>query len=167
MEYGQETNMAFAKTELGQDVLKNKTIPLSPRQRAMLIMADGKKDEVELLTLTAGIGGTLEDLQGLISLNLIVRVANAPKPAAANVSVAPAPPTAKQAADFQTAYKAGVALTSKLGLRGFRLNLAMESAGTLDELKKLRPQVLEAMEKAHGSSMAKEIMSDFDTALGL
>lgn len=159
--------MAFAKTELGQDVLKNKTIPLSPRQRAMLIMADGKKDEVELLSLTAGIGGTLEDLQGLITQGLVVRVAGVPKPVAASGPVEPAMPTAKQAADFQTAYKAGVALTSKLGLRGFRLNLAMESAGTLDELKKLRPQVLEAMEKAHGATMAKQIMADFDTALGL
>ncbi|MFM2111370.1 MAG: hypothetical protein RLZZ271_30 [Pseudomonadota bacterium] len=158
--------MAFAKTELGQDVLKNKTIPLSPRQRAMLIMADGKKGEAELLTLTAGIGGTLEDLQGLITQGLILRVADAPKPVDTSASVAPAPPTAKQAADFQTAYKAGVALTSKLGLRGFRLNLAMESAGTLDELKKLHPQVLEAMEKAHGPTMARQIMNEFDTALG-
>jgi hypothetical protein len=33
------------------------------------------------------------------------------------------------------------ALTSKLGLMGFRLNLAVESAGTVDELRKLLPKI--------------------------
>lgn len=164
--------MTFAKTELGQEVLKTKFIALSPRQRAMLIISDGRKNEAELLALTSGLGATPEDLQALVSQGLIMRMVPAkpavrPKAVARPAPSAPAPAATPEPADYVKAYKAGVALTSKLGLRGFRLNLAMESAADVEELRTLYPQVLEAMEKAHGTTMARQMVQEFHHTLGL
>jgi ribosomal protein L12E/L44/L45/RPP1/RPP2 len=167
--------MAYAKTELAHEVLKTKSIALTPRQRAMLIMADGTKDAAKLLGLTAGIGATIEDLEALTSLALLQEVKPPPisRPAAPAPVPAPTPPAAARPkappaqADYKTAYLAGVALTSSLGFKGFRLNLAMESAGTLDDIEALRPKILEAMEKAHGATQAKELMRNFDRSIGI
>lgn len=179
--------MTFAKTDLGQDVLKSRTMPLTPKQRAMLIMADGTKDGAQLLALTAGMGTTVEDLTELVMKGLIANVggaappvrAPAPPPVAvvAPQPVAPPPPapepfmepvaSAPKAADYKTAYQAGVSLTSGLGFKGFRLNMSMESAGDVDAIKELRPKILEIMVAKHGDAKAREMMRDFDRALGL
>jgi hypothetical protein len=185
--------MAFVKTELGQEVLKNRTVALSPRQRAMLIMADGSKDGAQLLALTAGMGTTIEDLTDLVVKGLIGtgQGAAATKPSAPPAAPAPAakptapapvapPPVAvvdtpevltevasAKPADYKTAYIAGLALTSGLGFRGFRLNMSMESASNVDEIKSLRPQLLEKLTSAHGEAKARDLLREFDRALGL
>lgn len=188
--------MAFAKTDLGNEVLKNRSVPLLPKQRAMLIMADGHKDGAQLLALTAGMGTTVEDLTDLVLKGLIANAGSAsvaappPRPAPELVP-APAPvqtpvfqpsqlqsqPTfqdsdlqsasAPKPADYKTAYQTGVALTSGLGFKGFRLNMAMESATDVDAIRDLRPKILEAMVSKHGESKARDLMRDFDRALGL
>ena len=48
-------------------------------------------------------------------------------------------------AQYAKAYPISVKLTSNLGLRGFRLNLAVESAGDLEKLKDLAPKIKEAV----------------------
>jgi hypothetical protein len=181
--------VAYHKTELGQEVLKNRALPLSPKQRAILIMADGTKDGAQLLALTAGMGSMVEDLTDLVVKGLIVNVAGgspqqvAVRPVAASVPVptaAPVVPVAPQPyqevdiqsaaprqADYKTAYQAGVALTSSLGFKGFRLNRSMESASDVGAIRGLRPKILEAMISKHGESKARDLMRDFDRALGL
>jgi hypothetical protein len=173
--------MTFAKTDLGHEVLKSRTMPLTPRQRAMLIMADGGKDGAQLLALTAGMGTTVEDLTELVMKGLIVSTGVAsPKPAAAPapepVMVAtqplapeppPEPPAATRAPDYKTAYTAGVSLTSGLGFKGFRLNMSMESASNVDEIKALRPKLLDVLTSAHGEAKARDMLREFDRALGL
>jgi hypothetical protein len=181
--------MTFAKTELGLEVLKNRSIALLPKQRAMLIMADGSKDGAQLLALTAGMGTTVEDLTDLVSKGLIVTgqgvvlkpaAAPAAKPPAAPpvvpvpvpVAVASVPELSVEAAvarpaDYKSAYIAGVALTSGLGFRGFRLNMSMESAANVEEIKVLRPQLLEKLVAAHGEAKARDVLREFDRALGL
>jgi hypothetical protein len=172
--------MAFVKTDLGQEVLKNRSVALSPRQRAMLIMADGSKDGAQLLALTAGMGTTIEDLTDLVVKGLIGTGQGAP-PQAPKVMPQPVtPPPVVEAwveeppetvnarpADYKSAYIAGVALTSGLGFRGFRLNMSMESAANVDEIKSLRPQLLEKLTAAHGEAKARDLLREFDRALGL
>ena len=46
---------------------------------------------------------------------------------------------------YARAYPIAVRLTSNLGLRGFRLNLSVESAGDLEKLKDLAPKIKEAV----------------------
>jgi len=49
---------------------------------------------------------------------------------------------------YQAAYPIATALTAQLGLRGFRLNLAVEGVGSFDELAALAPRIREAVGEA-------------------
>jgi hypothetical protein len=58
----------------------------------------------------------------------------------------PAPlPLTDQQDRYKRAYPLAAQLTSSLGLRGFRLNLAVEAAGNLEQLRALTPKIREAV----------------------
>ena len=46
---------------------------------------------------------------------------------------------------YQDAYPIATALTANMGLRGFRLNLAVEGAGSYEKLLELSPKIREAV----------------------
>lgn len=157
--------MLYIKTELGQGALQNRSLALTPRQRSAFILFDGKRDSEEVLKATAGLGVTPDDVRHLVSLGLLAlhsvqppqAAAQAATPAAANAPVnAPAQaaelsqtsdgqPTLNAQAHYSKAYPIATRLTAGLGLRGFRLNLAVEAAGDLDKLKELAPRIREAV----------------------
>ena len=155
--------MIYIKTELGQTALQNRALALSPRQRSAFIMFDGKRDVDAVIKATAGLGVTMDDVNHLLSLGLlapgVVSVKLAPAPAAASVGPAPVVsqggaalsqtadghPTINAQAHYSKAYPIATRLTAGLGLRGFRLNLAVEAAGDLDKLKELAPKIREAV----------------------
>ena len=64
--------MIYAKTELGLSAIKNHTSGLTPRQRSVLIMCDGKRTSDEILKNTAGLGVTAQDLETLVSQQMLV-----------------------------------------------------------------------------------------------
>ena len=153
--------MIYLKTELGQTALQNRALALSPRQRSAFIMFDGKRDVDAVMTATAGLGVTMDDVNHLLSLGLLaptVASVNA-APVAAPAGLAPAAsqigaalsqtadghPTINAQAHYSKAYPIATRLTAGLGLRGFRLNLAVEAAGDLDKLKELAPRIREAV----------------------
>ena len=79
--------MIYSKTEAGLNAIKNRTSELSPRQRSVLIMCDGKRNSVEILKNTAGLGVTGNDLEVLVTLQMIASVSPAiAQPATAAVS---------------------------------------------------------------------------------
>jgi hypothetical protein len=64
--------MIPVKTPAGQQVLKDRSVPLTLRQRAALIVIDGRRSLTELLQ---GSGVTAEDLQHLFHLGLVAETA--------------------------------------------------------------------------------------------
>lgn len=64
--------MIPVKTPAGQQVLKDRSVPLTLRQRAALIVIDGRRTLTELLQ---GSGVTAEDLQHLFQLGLVAETA--------------------------------------------------------------------------------------------
>lgn len=64
--------MIYSKTELGLNAIKDRSSGLTPRQRAVLIMCDGKKRADEILKNTAGLGVTAQDLDTLVTQNMLV-----------------------------------------------------------------------------------------------
>ena len=54
-------------------------------------------------------------------------------------------PTLSAQQHYLKAYPIAIRLTAGLGLRGFRLNLAVEAASDLDKLKELAPKIREAV----------------------
>lgn len=154
--------MIFMKTELGQSALQNRSLGLTQRQRTAFIMFDGKRDTPEVLKATAGMGVTAEDVSYLVAMGLLAPLPKGASPATTAVPAAatsPATPhagavlshnadglpTATAQARYSKAYPVATRLTAALGLRGFRLNLAVEAAGDLDKLKELAPKIREAV----------------------
>lgn len=150
--------MIYIKTELGQTALHNRSLALTPRQRAAFIMFDGKRKLDEVMKATSGLGVTPEDVNHLVSLGLLALQAQAPASQTPAASAAAAPqsaaelshtadgqPTLSAQAHYSKAYPIAIRLTAGLGLRGFRLNLAVEGAADIDKLKELAPKIREAV----------------------
>lgn len=152
--------MIYAKTELGQLALRDRSVAITPRQRSAFILLDGKHELTDILKSTAGIGVSEQDIAHLVDLGLIRALAPSVQPPQAvvqHVVTAPAPvlaavptqspdaPDEHPDALYLRAYPIATRLTAELGLRGFRLNLAVERAGSFGELLGVLPKIREAV----------------------
>lgn len=141
--------MPIVKTAAGQQVLKDRSVPLTPRQRAAFILFDGQRSLEEVLAATAGSGVTRSDIDRLLELGLIAAVparGQRPAPAAEAMPAAAAAPGAGTPQErYAAAYPLAIALTSALGLRGFRLNLAVEAARSFEDLVAVAPRIRDAV----------------------
>jgi hypothetical protein len=70
--------MIPAKTTAGQQVVKDRSVALSPRQRAALILIDGKRSFEQLLQATAAAGITKADVDRLFELGLVAAATSPP-----------------------------------------------------------------------------------------
>ena len=130
--------MILTKTPSGQQALKDRSTGLSMRQRAALILVDGKRTLDEIVRTT---DASAEDIAQLFALQLVQDTAPAPAD-----DEAPSPISTSDAQErYASAYPIAAKLTSGLGLRGFRLNLAVEGATSYDDLVALAPRILEAV----------------------
>lgn len=131
--------MKYTKTEPGQQAFKQRSPSITARQRSLFILFDGQKTVDQVLAATTGMGATAADVQSLVDQGYLAPVAEIAKEAAATPGVA-APGHSEQ-----QRYLEGKALatqiTATLGLRGFRLNLSVESAANLKELLDLLPKI--------------------------
>ena len=167
--------MILVKTEAGQQMFKDRTVRLTPRQRSAFILFDGKRSVKEVLAAGMGIGP--EEIDQMVELGLLGHVggtavaANAgtvampapssppaaqPRPEASASSPATAPASQQR---YKDAYPIATQLTAGLGLRGFRLNLAVEGTSSFEELLALAPKIRAAV--------GPEKASALDRALGL
>ena len=142
--------MLYIKTDAGKDAITNRSDLLSPKQRAGLILVNGERSIDDLLKMVGGIGFTMADVSHMAELGLIVELpgslsiaSNSSKPKSADplggfVDVETAQ------ARYKLAYPLATKLTASMGLRGFRLNLAVEGAGSYSQLVQLFPKIQEA-----------------------
>lgn len=148
--------MKYAKTELGQQALKERSPQLTSRQRSAMILIDGKKTLDQVLAATAGLGIVGTDIDHLLALGFIAPVEGAalpvaapPAPAVAPAASVTSPVAAAQGLSksemFSQAWPVATRLTATLGLRGFRLNVAVERCMDYDELVALLPRITEAL----------------------
>lgn len=147
--------MIYVKTELGQSALLNRSVALMPRQRSAFIMFDGKRSVDDVLKATAGLGIAEDDVNHMVKLGLLQvvpsellsSIASAAASAAVTGPVQDTPDkfSLDAQAHYSKAYPIATRLTADLGLRGFRLNLAVEAAGDLLKLQELAPKIKEAV----------------------
>lgn len=144
--------MAYVKTDTGQQAFKDRSVALTPRQRSAFILFDGKRSVADVLAATAGLGVTAEDIAHMVQLGLLSGTpdAQAGIPAVSAASDAPSAAAGSlssqaQQERYQRAYPIAAQLTGSLGLRGFRLNLAVEAAGSYQQLLELAPKIREAV----------------------
>lgn len=149
--------MIYVKTEAGQQALKDRSL-LSPRQRSAFILFDGKRSVPQVLEATAGLGVTSEELVQLVELGFLAPSQQSVEKAAAATAHAAAVVARQEDSNasndrYKKAYPIAAQLTGALGLRGFRLNLAVEGAADVDALLALFPKIREAV----GADKCKEL----------
>ena len=142
--------MLIAKTDIGHQVMKDRSVALTPRQRSAFILIDGKRTLEQVLKATAPTGVTHEDIDKLLELGLVADAA--PRETAAELAAEQAQAAAIEHHKHRTpqeryaeAYPVATKLTASLGLRGFRLNLAVEAALNYEQLLEVAPRIREAV----------------------
>lgn len=142
--------MIVMKTEAGHRVMKDRSVALTPRQRSAFILVDGKRTLDQVLAATAAMGVTAEDVQQLLTLGLVTDASPQTTAAAAEATAAAdaAVKLHKERSPqerYSEAYPIATRLTAALGLRGFRLNLAVEAATDYATLLEVAPRIKEAV----------------------
>lgn len=141
--------------------MQTRTLVKERAQRNLLLVIDGVKSEEMLLAGLAGISQA--DFLALEAIGLITPSATATssRPAGAapakGSASAPPPAAAVEAAplDYPQFTAALTELISReLGLRGFVLTLAVEKAGTIEELRAVAQRALTQIEERKGAAAA-------------
>jgi hypothetical protein len=141
--------MRLTKTEAGKKAVSDRSITLSPRQRSALIIFNGERSLDDVLTMLVGLGFTKADVEHLLSLGLLAEVSEA-KTAKVDSPVKTFEPLGgfvelnEAQSRYKLAYPLATQLTASMGFRGFRLNLAVEAAGSYSQLVQLFPKIKEA-----------------------
>jgi hypothetical protein len=168
--------MKYKKTELGKRLFQERNIPLSFRQRSAFILFDGEKDDSLIFKSLAATGLDAADIQHLVDEGLIEVSGDSPPtipsasvPVATNIQMgnanaaepagdpAIAPSAMSEQERYQRAYPIAGKLTSGLGLRGFRLNFALESAAGYADLVALAPKIRAAVGDEKFEELAKAL----------
>lgn len=165
--------MIFSKTPVGLLALKDRHGPLTQRQRSAFILFDGQRTLGQVLEATSSLGISMADVQAMLDLGLLAAGGGDDEPdgaapsvpaAAASALAQPSRPEPASAAPleaaegvgsgrsaierYQAAYPVATQLTGGLGLRGLRLNLAVERVGSFEELAALAPRIRDAVGEA-------------------
>ena len=151
--------MIWTKTEAGRIEIQARTIVKDRPQRNLLLVIDGVKTEEMLLAHLAGISA--KDFADLHGLGLIAPVAAS----ARSSSQQQARPGGGAAAPEQSAPAAPLdyaqftatltqMISNELGLRGFVLTLAVEKAGTAEELQSVATRTIEQIRERKGEAAA-------------
>lgn len=159
--------MHLVKTAEGQLAFKERHADLSQRLRSAFLLFDGSRSLAQVLEATSALGVSKEDILALVSKGWLaaretsaagkteLREASAEAPVGDPAAV-PALAPANAAPEglrlrYQKAYPVAVSITGALGLKGFRLNLAVEAAMGYEQLVELAPRIREAAgDKAYG-----------------
>lgn len=142
--------MIIVKTEAGLRVLKDRSVPLTPRQRSAFILVDGKRTLDQLLAATALAGVTREDFERLFEAGLVAD-ANPQETASRLAAVQAAAEevhrhkTRTPWQRYAEAYPLAVRLAAGLGVLGAQLNLDVEAVASFEELQALAPRLLAAV----------------------
>jgi len=144
-------HLRYLKTEAGQQAFKQRSPEMSARQRSAFLQFDGQRRTAEVLGTMAGLGVTEGDIQHMVSKGFLTAAESTssptePTPGQRGLSEELSPE--EKARRYQSAYPIAIRLTAGLGLRGVRLNLAVEAAGGYDDLMKLVPSLNQALGEA-------------------
>jgi hypothetical protein len=141
--------MKYLKTEAGMQAFKARSTLLSSRQRSVFILFDGAKSGDQVLAVTAGLGTTQDDIEHLVRQGFLLAatdsVAALSAPSSANVASAKVVSNRSPQERYMAAMPIATRLTAAIGLRGFRLNLAIEAASGFDDLLALLPKIQAAV----------------------
>ena len=161
--------MHYTKTDIGQQAFKARSPQMSARQRPTFLLFDGKKSLEQVLYATAGLGVSQSDVDHMLALGFlapaqpeaamptpvvvaVAAVAATPsQPVVATPTNAPAASSAAQAVGagdseqrYAEAWPIATHLVDELGMSGYLLSQAVESATDYAQLLALLPKIQSA-----------------------
>lgn len=151
--------MIWAKTEAGRAEMQARSVVKERPQRNLLLVIDGVKTEEMLLANLAGISA--KDFVDLHVLGLIAPLVASGRAASQQprpggmvepAAAAPAPAAPLDYAEFTATLTQMI--SKELGLRGFVLTLAVEKAGTAQELQSVAQRTIEQIRERKGEAAA-------------
>ncbi len=154
--------MIWVKTDAGRVEMQTRALIKDRARRNLLLLIDGSKSEEMLLANLAGISA--DDFQELRKLDLIAPAAGAvtvgdPSRAGGAEGSRPTVPQSLPEAELDYGqFTAALTrlISANLGLRGFTLTLAVEKAGTIEELQSVAHRTLEQIRDRKGEAAAAE-----------
>jgi len=174
----------YDKTDKGRNEIATRSQHLAPRLRTLLLLIDGRRSEQELLASVAGLGLTDAALAELLAQQYIVLSRSyaalpavdaalpleTPPAVTGAVTGTPQATPAVAGMDAAQRYQAlynfyTSTIKSTIGLRGFTLQLKVEKAATLGDLRELRQPYLDAVLKAKGDAVADQLRAQLDQLL--
>jgi len=153
----------WVKTDAGRAEMQTRALIKDRARRNLLLLIDGTKSEEMLLGNLAGVSAA--DIQELRKLDLIAPAAGAVtvgNPARGSGAEAGRPtiplPLAEAAALDYGQFTAALTklISANLGLRGFTLTLAVEKAGTIEELRDVATRTIDQIRDRKGEAVAAE-----------
>lgn len=164
----------YAKTELGQNEIRERAHALQRHSRTLLVLVDGTRTGEQLLGLVQG--ATAADLTVLVEAGLIAETGASRGPRAAAAASAPAaapvaqaaaaapPPTADDALPdgnlgYRELYDSLNALSKEqLGLfKGYKFALEIEKADGVEGLREVALRLVDEVQKVKGDSAAQMV----------
>lgn len=128
-------NRLLIKTAQGQEAFQARSPQLAGKLRSAYLLFDGRRPVHAVLLATQGLGVSLGDIDALQQAGFL-----------ADATPTRALPSGRTPQErYRDAYPVAIALTGKLGLLGFRLNLSVEAATSFEELAALAPKLKEAI----------------------
>ena len=152
--------MIWGKTEAGRLEMQTRMLVKERARRNLLLLIDGVKSDTMLLEGLAGIDAT--DFGALQELGLIVPLPESPSgrstrgATTTNSTLAPLEPSAPAAPLDYAQFTAALTqmISAELGLRGFVLTLAVEKAGTIEELRAVADRTIAQIAERKGEARA-------------
>jgi hypothetical protein len=149
--------MIWSKTEAGRVEMQTRALVKERTQRNLLLLIDGIKSQEMLLSSIAGVSRA--DFEALAAMGLIVQTGSsegaAPSSSSSRSAAAAAPAAAAEPSDYAVFTQTLTQLiSSELGLRGFTLTLAVEKAGTNEELRAVADRVIAQIAERKGADAA-------------
>lgn len=131
----------FSKTALGHQAFKERAPELAGKMRSAFLLFDGQRKLSEVLDATRGLGVQAADIQALVEAGFLA----SDQPSAPEL--APVAMTSERSPQerYRDAYPVAVALTGKMGLSGFRLNLSVEGSTNYEQLAAVAPKIKDAV----------------------
>lgn len=157
--------MYLVKTPEGQLAFKERHADLSQRLRLAFLLFDGRRSLMQVLEATSALGVNKDDILALVGKGWLAtressvaadaaaqaHASSLSKSSSASLATADVDPGSAQRR-YQRAYPIAVSITGALGLKGFRLNLAVEAAMGYEQLAALAPRIRDAAgDKAYTS----------------
>lgn len=155
-----DKDIVYRKTQRGVDALAIRQGGLTPRQRSLLILVDGRRNAQELTTLGAACGEVAELLNAMLTEGYVERTGAAPAAVEARRgTAAPAPAPLPLA---QVRIQAVRRLNDMLGPAAVDMCLRLEKAQSLQEFRATLHRVEASLQQAVGSQRAAAFVSEME-----